>query len=44
MQESLKNLQLDNVDLLYLHWPACPPSESDEILHKPVHFVWEELE
>ncbi|KRX05348.1 NADP-dependent oxidoreductase domain [Pseudocohnilembus persalinus] len=43
-EQSLKDLQVDYVDLFLLHWPACSPSENLEIQHRPVHQVWVELE
>ena len=40
MRRSLKKLQLDSVDLYYLHWPAGFYAECK----KPVHVIWAELE
>ncbi|KAL4465859.1 hypothetical protein ABPG74_004096 [Tetrahymena malaccensis] len=44
ISQTLKDLQVDYLDLLYLHWSFTPPSDQLEWNHKPVHQVWAELE
>ncbi|KAL4441682.1 hypothetical protein ABPG74_008679 [Tetrahymena malaccensis] len=40
----LQDLQVDQVDLLLLHWTFAPPGDNFQINHKPVHVQWQELE
>ncbi|KAL4463030.1 hypothetical protein ABPG72_002913 [Tetrahymena utriculariae] len=44
VSQTLKDLQVEYLDLLYLHWSFTPPSDQLEWNHKPVHQVWAELE
>ena len=39
-------MQVDYIDLLYLHFPFVPPTEAGFQVwnHKPVHQVWAEFE
>ncbi|EAS07800.1 aldo/keto reductase family oxidoreductase (macronuclear) [Tetrahymena thermophila SB210] len=43
--QQLKDLQVDYVDLLLIHFPYAPPSDDyQQWNQKPVHQVWAELE
>ncbi|EAR92224.1 aldo/keto reductase family oxidoreductase (macronuclear) [Tetrahymena thermophila SB210] len=44
VKKSLKELQLDYVDLYYLHFPLGFLSEKEEFVHLPVHVAWAQLE
>lgn len=49
LEESLKDLQIDYVDLYLVHWPFAflPQEKSEPIInfnHKPQHVIWYEME
>ncbi|EAS07802.2 aldo/keto reductase family oxidoreductase (macronuclear) [Tetrahymena thermophila SB210] len=44
-KQQLKDLQVDYVDLLLIHFPFNPPSDDyKQWNHKPVHQIWAEFE
>lgn len=45
MKNSLKDLQIDYVDLCLVHWSiGVPDSENQKIVQKPLHILWKEME
>ncbi|EAR83326.1 aldo/keto reductase family oxidoreductase (macronuclear) [Tetrahymena thermophila SB210] len=44
VKKSLQDLQLDYIDLYYLHFPLGFPNEKGEFHHLPVHVAWAQLE
>ncbi|KRX08568.1 NADP-dependent oxidoreductase domain [Pseudocohnilembus persalinus] len=44
VKNSLKKLKLNYIDLYLLHWPSVAPGPNNQIVHRPVHQLWEELQ
>ncbi|KAL4445535.1 hypothetical protein ABPG74_004609 [Tetrahymena malaccensis] len=45
VKQQLKDLQVDYVDILLIHFPLVPPSDDlQQWNHKPAHQIWRELE
>ncbi|KAL4428916.1 hypothetical protein ABPG74_017506 [Tetrahymena malaccensis] len=44
VKKSLQDLQVDYIDLYYLHFPLGFPNEKGEFHHIPVHVAWAQLE
>ncbi|EGR33374.1 hypothetical protein IMG5_055170 [Ichthyophthirius multifiliis] len=44
IQQCLKDLKLQYIDMIYIHWPGYIPDKNNVITHKPVHQIWAEFE
>ncbi|KAL4491253.1 hypothetical protein ABPG72_021639 [Tetrahymena utriculariae] len=45
VMQQLKDLQIDYVDIILIHFPLVPPSDDlQQWNHKPAHQIWAELE
>ncbi|EAS07799.1 aldo/keto reductase family oxidoreductase (macronuclear) [Tetrahymena thermophila SB210] len=45
VMQQLKDLQVDYIDILLIHFPLVPPSDDlQQWNHKPAHQIWAELE
>lgn len=44
LRASLGRLQLDYVDLYLIHWPMGYYDEKEQLIQRPLHLVWQDME